>query len=80
MLNGTNIEGADMVRPCQLVSFPGNYHGALQCEAMCNATQKCVAWTFHLNRGDKQWRCCVKSGVPGCHHAAGMWSGLKKKS
>jgi hypothetical protein len=80
VLNATDIGGADIVRPCQLVPFPGTYEGAVQCEAMCNANPKCVAWTFHHKGQEKQWRCCVKSGVPGCQHAVNMWSGLKKKN
>ena len=36
------------------------YAGAVQCEGMCDETAKCTAWTFHQNRGEKHWRCCVK--------------------
>ena len=69
-----------MVRPCSLVPFPGTYAGALQCEANCTANAKCKAWTFHLKRGDKQWRCCVKANLfGGCvtNPKEQIWSGLK---
>ena len=45
-------QGGDMVSPCPHVAFPGTYAGALQCQAMCAASAKCVAWTFHLKGGE----------------------------
>ena len=79
VLNNTDISGGDMVRPCQLVSFPGTYAGAQQCEEMCAANSKCVGWTFHLKEGDAQWRCCVKNQLESCSsHEGRIWSGIKQ--
>ena len=80
VLNDTNIDGADIVRPCQMVDYPDTYAGALQCQVMCDANAKCMAWTFHRNAHEAKMRCCVKhASNRGCQHAVGMWSGLKKK-
>ena len=80
VLNETNIDGADIVRPCQMVDYPDTYAGALQCQAMCDGNAKCMAWTFHRNAHEAKMRCCVKhASNRGCRHAVGMWSGLKKK-
>ena len=78
VLNATDILGHDMVSPCQVVAFPGTYTGSLQCQAMCAATSKCGAWTFHYK--SPGWRCCVKNAAEfKCTHKDGMWSGIKQK-
>ena len=76
VLNDTNINGADVIRPCPLVAFPGTYQGALQCEASCRANRQCVAWLLH-HKNHEQWRCCVKNSFGhGCTPVKGMWSGV----
>lgn len=77
ILNNTDILGADIVSPCEQVSFPGTYQGALSCQQMCAANAKCVGWTFHHKGHEEKWRCCVKSAVPSCVSHLNMWSGLK---
>ena len=72
-----SVPGADIVSPCEQVSFSGTYQGAVSCEQMCATNATCVGWTFHRKGHEKKWRCCMKSSVPSCLTRSNMWSGLK---
>lgn len=76
MMNNTNFPHGDIFDH----EFPAGT-GPQACQALCDNTSACYAWTF-LKRGPNNgMSCCIKGPIPdrdGCPiPAPGMWSGAK---
>eukprot|EP00911_Craspedida_sp_UC1_P000571 UC1_evm3s438 len=53
-----------------------DYTDPKTCEAACDASKECKAWTY-VKRPPKVASCCLKSNVPHIKYAPGMFSGVK---